>query len=172
MFPNGACIYEKPGLLWRTAYILDREAALIIPAKARHLVESVYRSKFTVRTPTVLSDIDTEIERDERDCHDKALFGGLSITDGYSRSDEFDRWGSQERIPTRMGEETVTLRLARWNDGVLVPWSPEGGSDAWSLSDVSIRAHLVDAPADDELEVIERAKQTMPDRGRWCTVIP
>jgi hypothetical protein len=55
------------------------------------------------------------------------------ILDGFVRLGD---WASEERIPTRLGDESVELALAYVVDGEIVPYSAEGSDEnvRWSLS--------------------------------------
>ena len=55
-------------------------------------------------------------------------------------------WASDTRTPTRLGDPTRTLRLARWDGQRLTPWRAIVDSDvrkAWRLSEVSVLARRV-----------------------------
>ena len=54
-------------------------------------------------------------------------------------------WESDTRTPTRLGEPSRVLRLAKWDGVSLTPWWPDEGDRrrAWRLSEVSVRASRV-----------------------------
>jgi CRISPR-associated endonuclease/helicase Cas3 len=56
-------------------------------------------------------------------------------------------WESDTRTPTRLGEPSRVLRLAKWDGVSLKPWWPDEGDmrRAWRLSEVSVRAYRVDS---------------------------
>jgi CRISPR-associated endonuclease/helicase Cas3 len=59
-------------------------------------------------------------------------------------------WDSDVRTPTRLGEETRTLRLARVEGGRLLPWCAAEDRDlrrSWALSEVKVRSDKVDKEA-------------------------
>ncbi len=62
---------------------------------------------------------------------------------------------ADEEIGTRLGEEMVTIRLARRDQGALIPWFRSGGDARldWALSELSVRRKLwgnAAAPEEDE----------------------
>ena len=65
----------------------------------------------------------------------------LNWKDGYGPG---QGWDGDVRTPNRLTEETITFRLARWQNGVLTPWYPaESERLAWALSEVSLAAWRV-----------------------------
>jgi CRISPR-associated endonuclease/helicase Cas3 len=83
-------------------------------------------------------------------------------------------WQDDAYAPTRLGEPTVTVRLARWDGGRLVPWAEEGDRrHAWQLSQLTVRrARLAgEAPAL-SASVLEDVRGTMADHGKYCVVVP
>ena len=74
---------------------------------------------------------------------------------------------TEGRAPTRLGEASVTLRLARRDGDTLVPWSGQGSRRGWALSEVSVGPWVltgVPQPADALAGAITQAKA---DWGRW-----
>ena len=75
---------------------------------------------------------------------------------------------ADEDIGTRLGEPTVTIRLARRENGDLVPWFRAGGAARfdWALSELRVRKALwrdAKAPPEDA-PLLERA---MKDWTEW-----
>jgi len=49
-------------------------------------------------------------------------------------------WDSDIRTPTRLGEPSIIVRLARWQDGVLSPWRDDPDPyRAWRMSELTLR---------------------------------
>jgi CRISPR-associated endonuclease/helicase Cas3 len=95
----------------------------------------------------------------------------LKIDGGYRRG-EIDDWWSDAKTPSRLGEETVELMLAKWVDGRLERWA-EG---MWTYSMVKVPARWlasVDAPSDPMQEAAYiHLQQTLPSQGKWCRLLP
>jgi CRISPR-associated endonuclease/helicase Cas3 len=71
-------------------------------------------------------------------------------------------------------QPSITLRLARWEDGEVKPWiSTE--KFVWELSQVSVRVSLFaeEVAFDDPAmrEEVERCRQEMPDKGKWSKLL-
>ena len=64
--------------------------------------------------------------------------------------------------------------LARWQNGVLVPWA-NAGSHPWQQSAVQIRKKLAASEGEYEAinpKIIEHCKQQLPAKGRWSVLLP
>ena len=82
-------------------------------------------------------------------------------------------WQDDVSAPTRLGEPTVTVRLARWDGQRLVPWIAENTGHDWELSQLSIRKSLIAKEDPNNLPVlVAAARQSMPDEGQYCVIIP
>ena len=101
-----------------------------------------------------------------------AKLNALKLRDGYSEGSS-NRWWDEAKTPTRLGEPTTTVYLARWNNNQLKPWRV--GEMAWQQSAVQIRTYYVaaEAPADEQLQkAIEIAKEQLPSKGKWGVLLP
>jgi len=101
------------------------------------------------------------------------FLNSLCMEMGYS-CDTSNSWSDEEYTPTRLGEPTVTLRLARYEGGRVKPWYAENTGHDWELSQLMIRKSLVNSEDPTALyeAIIHRAKEAMPDKGRYCIVVP
>ena len=87
-------------------------------------------------------------------------------------------WESDTRTPTRLGDPTRTLRLARWDGQRLLPWFPDENNDrrkAWRLSEVSVLAARVKdlLVTDVSLKRAVKAEiKTWPDRYDPPLLVP
>jgi CRISPR-associated endonuclease/helicase Cas3 len=99
-----------------------------------------------------------------------AAFNSLSLDCGYKITSK--NWREDERTPTRLGEPTTTVRLARIMDGRLVPWAQGGAEHLWELSQVAVREALINGQSDRYGPMIEASKTQMKDHGKYCVVVP
>ncbi|MDZ5649992.1 CRISPR-associated helicase Cas3' [Nitrospirillum sp. BR 11828] len=162
-FPFAAKVYDDPAQLWLTQRTLDgaigdgagearasgeRTSGLPLASRSpRDLIEPVFGAHTQDLPPALVP-------------QGEAAAGRRAAARGVARlntldPDLFDRgaaaWDSDIETPTRLGDPTLTLRLARWHDGVLTPWwreapgagGHEGGHRTWRLSELTVRAGLV-----------------------------
>ena len=167
MFPGAARVYHHHGRLWLTADLLLREGAIVLPDRARRLIEGVYGEEAENRIPEGLMAATLEAEGDDMAARSMADGATLRLGDGYVPGT--GRWDREERIRTRLDHETTVLRLARWDGGALRPWAETEPDPwrAWRLSEVGVRRRQVSAEADhpaDLKRAVEAAKADWPDR--------
>jgi CRISPR-associated endonuclease/helicase Cas3 len=175
MFPGAAYVYPFQSKLWLTASLLAEKGGYRIPDDARRLIEGVYGEDSENLVPEALREADNKAHADAMAKRTMAGINGLEIDQGYGG--EVLGWRDEEISPTRLGDPTVRLRLARWDGKGLSPWSkdPSPGM-AWSLSEVGVQAWRVAGgveAADPGLkEAMDKAVEEMPDRCRWSTLVP
>ena len=137
--PGTAAVYPDHGRLWLSARTLFAQPEWRSPEDVRALVEAVYGPDPLGRIPEGLRHRALKAEGDSRAAGSLAEANLLKVANGYH--DDHPGWAEDTRIPTRLGDETTTLRLARWHDdGTLHPWC--GDQDphrAWALSEVALR---------------------------------
>lgn len=166
VFPKAANIYEHHGQLWLTAKWLSDHKKFRMPQDARDMIEFVYGENIQCKIPESL-----QRQEDKAGGNDKARAGvgqfqALNLRTGYMP--DSDKWLDDEKAPTRLGNITTTVRLARWDSEKLVPYA---GSD-WRLSELSIARYWITKETDDHRKAIDDAKALMPDKGKYCVVIP
>lgn len=138
-FPRAAWVYKDHALLWLTAWTLFGRAAWRIPDDVRQLIETVDVGLVEGAFPSGLERRANDAEGDAGASRGHARANLLKVEKGYSDGDV--PWDTDIRTPTRLGEETSTLRLARVERDRLVPWfADEDPRRAWALSEVSVRA--------------------------------
>ncbi len=101
-----------------------------------------------------------------------AIQNALALDEGYVMT--LGQWEEDTRIPTRLGEMSVTVVLARWDGAVLCPWSDATGF-AWDMSQVSVRETMISESADSSdipQAAIDAARETMPGKGVGRILIP
>lgn len=164
-FRGGSMVYPDHGRLWLSAKECMR-GQWGLPAETRIMVDRVYGDDAYDHTPSALQMISDRAEGSSRAAAGQAQWYALQLTDGYRITDR--HWNDESIVPTRLGDPTVTLRLARNTGGSYTPWSDDPRI-GWWLGEVSVRHVLVAQPYLDG-EELDRVRATMPDGGRW--VIP
>jgi CRISPR-associated endonuclease/helicase Cas3 len=147
-FHRTARVYDNPGVLWRTARELQRLGQLALPRDARALVEAVYAGEEV--PPSLERRSDAALGQDLA----HAAVGRnatVNLDIGYLRTGA--DWSSEAKTPTRLGEPTVTLRLAQVAERGARAWiADDAGRPDWQLSQLSVALRLVARPtAEDEL---------------------
>jgi CRISPR-associated endonuclease/helicase Cas3 len=166
-FLEGAShVYEDHGHLWRTARLLKSRGGWTMPDHARELIEGVY-GKEAEEIPDGLVKRGLEAEGKRSAEGAQGRFNALTVTAGYGGQQS--AFFSDATAPTRLGEASVTFRLAiRSLDRILPMY--DHARHAWMLSEVQVRESVIakSAASGDE---IQRAAVTMPDRGKWSELI-
>ncbi len=132
-------VYPDTALLWRTKEILKRERAINMPEKARDLIEGVYGEE-AIEIPDVFYDSENEAWGKVMAKQDMADFNLINLGKGYNRSSS-NRWDEEERIPTRLGENQVTVYLCRIVDADIKPLYE--GEFPWDISSLQIREGVI-----------------------------
>ncbi|TVR78664.1 MAG: CRISPR-associated helicase Cas3' [Rhodospirillales bacterium] len=139
VFPRAAWVYKDHALLWLTACTLFGRAAWRIPDDVRQLIETVDVGLVERAFPSGLERRANDAEGDAGASRGHARANLLKVDEGYAKGGA--PWDTDIRTPTRLGEDTSTLRLARVEQENLVPWfADEDPRRAWALSEVSVRA--------------------------------
>ncbi len=152
LLPGTCGVYSNAALLWRSAKALfsagkivsktSADLAAVESGEVRALVESVYGDG-RLEIPEGLQAAENESEGMHGAEKVWAAQNVLKLDRGYDRAGA--PWDSDTKVQTRIGEEAITLRLAKVEEGRVVPWAEVGdGADwrAWALSEVSVRKAL------------------------------
>ena len=148
MFKGASYVYSHPGRLWQTARLLQREGAIRSPGGLRALVEGVYGAAADA-LPEALGTKSYDTEGKEGANRNQGQANVLKLSKGYDRGGA--PWDVEERTPTRLVDQPqATLRLARIENGRVVPW--HSGVEhqvwrTWTLSEVNIAANRVKGEA-------------------------
>jgi CRISPR-associated endonuclease/helicase Cas3 len=169
-FPKAAYVYTHHGQLWLTAGWLQVHRAFTMPDDARNMIEFVYGDDASERIPAGLQGRAATAEGDAMANRSMAAFNSLSLESGYEVTSA--HWREDESTPTRLGDPTTTVRLARVLEDRLIPWSEDYVPHAWELSQVTVRATQINGESDRYASMIETAKAEMKDRGKYCVVVP
>lgn len=170
---KAARVYPDHGKLWLTARWMVEHGGFDLAAQARDLIESVYGDTGYDQTPATLQKITDDAEGA---CHaDRGTARGnlLSFEQGYDPTGlDWPDDDEHTDITTRLGEKTVRLRLAKIVEDELIAWATTDPGIAWPLSELTVARRLVAGESPREAARIERARQSMPDEGRYCLILP
>ncbi len=172
MFPAGAFVYPKHGQLWLTARLLAKQGQIVIPDDARNLIEGVFDPDAQAAIPKSLMERDLVADGKDRGDRSMAEQNALALCGGYAMTP--GQWQEDARTPTRLGEMSVTVVLARWDGEAVRPWSNATGF-AWDMSQVSIRETMISGSADsDDIPpaAMDVAREMMPGKGVGRILVP
>jgi CRISPR-associated endonuclease/helicase Cas3 len=168
-FPKAEKVYPHHGRLWLTAKWFQAHGHFSVPGDMRKMIEAVYGEEAVDGMPELLTEV--EDVADGKDSGDKSLakLNSLVLETGYGKGD--GRWEDAE-APTRLGEPTVLVRLAKQDEKKdWIPWCKGNGHD-WQLSQLAVRRYWANQEPSHMESVVSKLKKGMPDGGRYCLVIP
>ncbi len=148
LFPKACHVYPDSGRLWLGAQALLEAGRIISPGRAgqpgavRELVEAVYGEQ-TRPIPDALQKATLAQKGKALAEQSQASFNALHLDKGYC-IDSSARWSEDTSAPTRLGETSVTLYLARAVDGTLQPLC-DASVHAWEQSSIRIDARHASA---------------------------
>lgn len=175
-FRGGAAVYPNHGQLWLTAKAL-RAGHFAMPEDARDLIEGVFGDGDTI--PGAIPDgLQRSADRaDAQGFADASMAQANTVTfsAGYTR--EGTDWWSDAKVPSRLGEATRDVVLARWDGDALLPWAAHAvRRHAWAYSTVRVAERLiaraVEPVSSARKAAIEVALETLPGKGRWSVLLP
>jgi CRISPR-associated endonuclease/helicase Cas3 len=141
-----------------------------MPDDARELIEGVFGGEATL--PDGLQQNATAAEGCERADTSVGQQNALKLVLGYARG-AID-WWSEAKTPSRLGEPTVDVVLARWEGEQLRPWIE--GPDGWAYSTVRVPERLIAQRQEDAVpareSVIAETLLSLPSQGRWSVLLP
>lgn len=168
LLPKTGKVYPDHGKLWLTARWLKANGGFRVPEQARDMIEAVYAAAAFDDLPEGLRPVADAADGASRADRSIARGNLLNFDEGYRPTSS--TWQDEGEAPTRLGEATVRLRLARVIEGGLAPWAEVDASIAWALSELSVPRRLIAAESPKDATLIAAAKQSMADEGR-CVVI-
>ncbi|BAO44426.1 CRISPR-associated helicase/endonuclease Cas3 [Thiolapillus brandeum] len=159
-FPKAHYVYPDTLILWRTARLLQEKGGWRMPEDARDLLEFVYNEVGDI--PPGLADASLAVEGETLSQRDAGRFASLRLESGYRGG---PLWDEDARIATRLGDESQTLYLARWENGKLQPWADEGPY-RWDRSSLRIRAGQLRELAPIEDAALRAALDTLREQEK------
>lgn len=171
LFPKACHVYPNVGELWRSARALLTSGCIISPGQigeagaVRQLVEAVYGED--------AEPIPETLERASREQLGKDLaqasqggFNSLKLDLGYCWDSAPQHWPGAVEVPTRLGDETRVLYLAREVDGDVQPWRADLGKQAWDQSAVRVDARRVSELLPQDLGRLETVLDSLRSKHR------
>ncbi len=145
--PGTQAVYKHVGQLWLTQQQLcpikenadNREGKINMPASARVLIEGVFGEAEQEKVPESLQGLSWNAEGEDGSKKGMARLNALKMEKGYTRSSAEDSggWDKETRIPTRLGDNSITVALARICGCNLQPYA-DTTEFAWELSMVDV----------------------------------
>jgi CRISPR-associated endonuclease/helicase Cas3 len=171
-FPNSHMIYRNHARLWLTLKELINlpDGELRFPDHFRSLVETVYDENYEFPdTDFFQTDIKDTGKQSAEGC--EARFATINYDAGYRF--ENTTWPEDIHAPTRLGEETTTLTLAKWNNGQITPFN-QTDEHPWRNSEVTVCRKYADEEIlnEEQQAAWNKIKQTLPAKGKWITLLP
>lgn len=158
---RGAWVYPITDQ-WRTADLLFRVGEIPGPGDLRAMIEVVHSEARPV--PAVLEAAEREWIGAGYGQGTLARHNVVDLSKGYRDGGA----GAKDTVfPTRLGQPTRILVLARWENDALIPWAEAGGGDqmeAWMRSEVQASKRRLDRlPLPDQTApAIKAAKAAWP----------
>ena len=172
-FPKAAAVYAHHGQNWLSARALrgadGHDGGFTMPDDARRLIEGVFGADAEI--PPGL-DANAMAAAGQGFANlGQAQMNSLKLNQGYQRGG-ID-WWADAKTPSRLGEASSTVTLARWVDGRLQAWVP--GLHGWAYSSLRMAERLIaaTAPASDATQqaVLDATLATLPAQGRWTVLL-
>lgn len=170
--PRAAAVYPDHGQVWLTARCLQR-GQFAMPDDARNLIEAVFGADADV--PEGLQRIATQAEGKAYGDASMADLNSVKLRKGYVRDGA--EWLADSVAPSRLGEDTIDVLLARWHGDQLRPWRDDKDpSHAWAYSTVRVARRLIAGAAAQASPAREAAQQAqreqLPGGGEWVVLLP
>ncbi len=170
--PGTAAVYrEMDGQLWLGLRLLREAGGFRMPEDARHLIETVYGEDALTEIPETLQTSALAEEGERMAQHSQAELNLLNIESGYQR-EESNIWWDEAVTPTRLGEASTSVYLARYENDEIVPWV--GGRYAWTRSAVPVRKVLISEECEDTKiprELLNDMRDQLPAKGKWGVLL-
>lgn len=168
--PGAAKVYPDHGRLWLGARWLADHPQVDIPGDMRVLIEHVYGDDAFERIPPALLAHHDRVDGTARADKSVAIDNAISFREGYKPQMGTDTWRDDLRLPTRLGEDSIIVRLARVRDGRIEPWHADG-PHAWERSEVRAAAWLVAPGCTSDPALVARVLAELPDEGKWSALV-
>jgi len=167
-----AHVYPHHAQLWFTARALQT-GQLRMPDDARGLIESVFGDEDDA--PAGLRGNANRAEGKVYGDRSLAQLNSVKPDVGYERRG--NDWMADSSAPSRLGEDTQEVLLARWVGDRIEPWiAHEVERFAWAYSSVRVPRRLIHQSVPPMHEArqaaLEQILARLPGGGRFTTVLP
>lgn len=169
-FPNSKRVYSNHARLWMGLMALNKLKEKIIPSNIKPLIESVYGEECVIPKGLEATDINAEGNDSAERSH--AGFNTIDYERGYTMDGQV--WAEDLSMPTRLGEETIMLTLAKWQQGELHYFGGDG-QDAWKKTEIRAlkrNIHALPNLSKEQQLVFDAMKSQLPGQGKWTNLLP
>jgi CRISPR-associated endonuclease/helicase Cas3 len=172
LLPNTKVVYPDPGILWRTLRALRDTGRIQSPEGLRDLIRSVYD---TDECPENLTESADRARGEQQSASAIARQYVLKVDDGYVGESHI--WSLDVRVPTRLDDRYITLRLGRVDEtGAVVPWAQPAEEvpawHRWALSEVRVSRTRVPSGSVPEERLRQASDAARKTWNRWEQNIP
>ncbi|MCS6808959.1 MAG: CRISPR-associated helicase Cas3' [Bacteroidota bacterium] len=188
VFKGGAAVYPNHAELWRTAKVLHQEQSIKVPIDIRTFIEQVFGTRADeIETPKALLASEDNASSSNSAKRSMAMTNSIRLLEGYRHS--YNSWFDDKKIPTRLGDESVTLRLAVVVGEEIRPFAAQSDEQvkklckphdwrvAWAKSEVTVRASQTGELSEPEkatqnkIQELLANKEKMPDKCRYAELV-
>ena len=169
-FPKAAGVYPHHGQLWLTAKALQL-GSYAMPDDARTLIEGVFGDDVQDDIPEGLRKVSNKAEGEDDASRSVGRQNSLPFGDGYSVGATVD-WWREAQTPTRLGEESVDVRLLIWDGHTVRPWDAR---DIVGFEYSTVRVAIKHFPLDSRpvnpqcRDALQALKDGLRDKGQWAS---
>jgi len=173
--PGTQAVYQHVGQLWLTQQLCAC-GKIKMPGDARLLIEGVYSEDAQVNIPETLLGLCWNAEGDAGSKRGMARLNVLKLEMGYTRASAEDSggWDKETRIPTRLGDDSITVVLVRLEEGSLKPYA--GGSEfGWELSMIDLPKNAWIKAQEKILSSLRRSIDKLKEEVKllkWVEILP
>lgn len=160
---RAAHVYPDTARLWLTQRVLRETGGISMPEGARQLVEGVYGEQAEAMVPEALKPSLFNALGKAHAERSQAGFNGLQLDSGYTQ--QSGRWTDEDKVPTRLAEDTHSVVLLRQTAGGVEAWA---GSHPhpWEASTVKLAERVFKSAAPHwhagQAEALEALSAGMP----------
>jgi len=169
-FPNVKRVYSNHARLWVGLMALNNQEEKIIPNNIKPLIEHVYGGKCAI--PKGLETTDINAEGNASAERSNAGFNTIDYERGYTMDGQI--WAEDLSMPTRLGEETIMLTLAKWQGGEFHYFSDDD-QHAWRRTEIrALKKHIHTFPilSKEQQLAFDNIKKQLPSQGKWTNLLP